>query len=49
VRESGVGGILVVVPIERLREGGFVERRVRICDVDGEVGLGKTYYERVSC
>ena len=48
-RESGVGGILVVVPTERLRDGGFVGRRVRICDVDGEDGLGKTYYERVSC
>jgi hypothetical protein len=40
---------VVVVPIERPREGGFVGRRVRICDVEGEVGFGKTYYERVSC
>jgi len=30
VKESGVGGILVVVPIERVVEGGSVGNRVRI-------------------
>lgn len=30
VKESGVGGILVVVPIERYWEGGSVGKRVRI-------------------
>lgn len=30
VKESGVGGILVVVPIERFWEGGSVDKRVRI-------------------
>ncbi len=43
VRESGVGGILVVVPIAREGVGGWVGRRVRICDW-GLVGEGKTYY-----
>jgi hypothetical protein len=43
VRESGVGGILLVVPIERGTEGGEVGRSVRRCAVDGEDGCGKTY------
>jgi hypothetical protein len=43
VRESGVGGILVVVPRKRLGEGGEVGRRVRRCVVEGEEGCGKTY------
>lgn len=43
VRESGVGGILVVVPIARLSVGGSVGRRVRICD-GAEEGDGKIYF-----
>lgn len=43
VKESGVGGILVVVPIERLEDGGEVGRRERMC-VFGEVGEGWMYY-----
>jgi hypothetical protein len=46
VRESGVGGIFVVVPTESLWEGGSVGRRVRICEVVGDDGLGKTYWAR---
>lgn len=42
-REEGVGGRALVVPIERLGEGGVVGRKVRMCDVVGEDGLGKTY------
>jgi hypothetical protein len=30
IKESGVGGIFVVVPIERFVEGGSVGKRVRI-------------------
>jgi hypothetical protein len=48
VRESGVGGILEVVPIERLGEGGEVGRRERMEDVDGDVGLGWTYCVNVN-
>jgi hypothetical protein len=43
VKESGVGGSFVVVPIERVLEGGSVGKRVRIWDVDGEDGFGKMY------
>jgi hypothetical protein len=46
VRESGVGGILVVVPIERLSVGGLVERKVRMCEGVVLFCLGKTYYGR---
>lgn len=49
VKEAGVGGILVVVPIERFVDGGVVERRERMCD-EGKVGLGWTnYVVLVSC
>jgi hypothetical protein len=44
VKESGVGGTFVVVPIERVCEGGSMGSRVRICEVVGEEGLGKTNY-----
>jgi hypothetical protein len=44
VRESGVGGSWVVVPIARPADGDSVGRRVRIWDFEGEAGLGKTYY-----
>jgi hypothetical protein len=44
VKESGVGGSLFVIPIERVWEGGSVGRRVRICEVVGEGGLGKAYW-----
>lgn len=43
IKESGVGGSLEVVPIERLWEVGDDGRRVRMCEFDGDVGLGKTY------
>ena len=42
VKESGVGGTFVVVPIERVCEGGSTGSSVRICEVVGEEGLGKT-------
>ena len=48
LRESGVGGILVVVPIERRGEGGEVGRRERMCAL-GAVGLGWMYYLVVQC
>jgi hypothetical protein len=41
VNESGVGGILVVVPMARFVDGGDFGRRERIC-VFGEV-VGWTY------
>jgi hypothetical protein len=44
VKESGVGGILVVVPIERFWEGGSVDKRVRIWEFVGGDGLGKMYW-----
>jgi hypothetical protein len=43
VKESGVGGIAVVVPIASLWEGGSVGRRLRVYEFDVDVGLGKTY------
>lgn len=43
VRESGVGGICVVVPRERFTEGGEVGRRESRWAVEGEDGCGKTY------
>lgn len=43
VKESGVGGIWEVVPIERAGDGGDVRRRVRMCEVAGGFGFGKTY------
>lgn len=43
VKESGVGGTFVVVPIERYWEGGSVGKRVRIWEVDGDDGFGKMY------
>lgn len=46
VRESGVGGILEVVPMDRDWEVGDVGRRVRMCEVDGDIGFGKTYCAR---
>jgi len=39
-KESGVGGILEVVPIERFCEGGDVGRRVKMCE---DAVRGKTY------
>ena len=32
-----------MVPIESFCEGGSVGRRERICEVEGELRLGKTY------
>lgn len=43
IRESGVGGTFEVVPMERDGERGSVARKVRMCDVEGDSGLGKTY------
>lgn len=43
IREEGVGGRAVVLPMERLGEGGEVGRRVRRCVVEGEEGCGKAY------
>ena len=43
MKESGVGGIFEVVPMERDGEGGSVGRRDKMCDVDGEAALGTTY------
>jgi len=42
VRESGVGGILEVVPIESVADGGEVGRRERIW-VFGRLGFGWMY------
>lgn len=44
VREEGVGGRAVLVPIAREGVGGSVERRERMC-VRGDVGAGKTCCE----
>lgn len=44
VRESGVGGRAVVVPMARDGVGGVVGRRVRRWEVVGAWGLGKTYW-----
>jgi hypothetical protein len=46
VRESGVGGSFVVVPIDKVWEGGSVGKRARIWEVIGDDGLGKTYWGR---
>lgn len=44
VRESGVGGRAVVVPMAREGVGGVVGRRVRMWAVgEGERRSGKTY------
>lgn len=43
MKESGVGGIFDEVPMERDGEGGSVGRRDKMCDVEGEAWLGKTY------
>ena len=45
-KESGVGGSLEVVPIDRFWEGGEVGRSVRMCE-DGWEGFGKTYYDEL--
>jgi len=42
VKESGVGGTFVVVPIDSFWEGGFVGRKDRMCEVEGADGFGKT-------
>ena len=42
ITEVGVGGRAVVVPIAREGVGGWVGRRVRLCE-DAVVGEGKTY------
>jgi len=41
ITEVGVGGRAVVVPIAREGVGGWVGRRVRMCE-DAVVGEGKT-------
>lgn len=43
VKERGVGGSAVVVPIARDGVGGSVERRVSRCEEEGLSGLGKTF------
>jgi hypothetical protein len=42
IRESGVGGSLLVLPIARLLDGGDVGSSVRMCDVEEDSGSGKT-------
>lgn len=45
VKDVGVGGIWVVIPIAREKVGGEVGRRVRIC-LEGERGSWWVYYCR---
>ena len=42
VREVGVGGMVVVVPIERFMVGGEVGRSERMC-IEGLLGKGWMY------
>ena len=44
-KESGVGGIEVVVPRARSEEGGSEGRRDRMCEEPMERLSGKTYWQ----
>jgi len=47
LKVEGVGGRVVVVPMERERVGGSVGRRVRMCVVEGACLSGKTYCDAI--